>query len=1239
MGQSPADVTSHIESKHVEKRTDTNLELLSKFLFKPIADRATNHWEDGLSFLTTLSLSEPTFRQSLITKIYGDTEHIFLEAALDTIECIVEARKKPKGAERNSLDSTRDFASTPVELLIFLIEQLVLFPSSADEIEQSSASFHQVIQQRLILFRSGQLRELYAASRKVISKTPTEFDADAEVIQKSAQSAANLDNFKSAVARLVKNCPVAKITKGITGNLQALEKLFPPPLRLSDSFTPTGYSLRSSLANRKRVVISKSLIIKALRGLNKGKAAGLQVDSLDLFIKLSKLQRKSKKNKLRTTRNEILAAYFTGVANGDVPAKIGKLLRTTYLVALEKDPNDKSKLRPLGVPAAVRRITGVLILMQYRTDFATYLLPFNYAVGVNGGVDLITNTVRLAVDKYIVQKEARGELPTRSLVSLDIVNMFNAVSRRRLRTIIAREFPELANFADLLYEQEGSTAVKLADGTWHYIPVREGFSQGCPMSPVFAALVLDEILKKIDGELRERARVRKYVDRKPGDDHEGGIPLLLAYVDDCNCVLPHIDVEFFLQQFKRYGEPLGAVMNTTKTRIMTATNGKKTSDALKRGPPGFGWRTIGFSLAAAVAAFSTTPVLGVPVGVEVTDGLRVLGAPIGSQSFCHDFINEAMSKASSDSKKILAGLDDQQTKLQLFKTCTIHKMTHLFASDVLNSDLSDLPNNWHLWRSDMATSFGQMTNEFLAELTDCTAADIPQHSQLIASMSTNRGGLGLQHPRCTALPMTMLTTKRCIEYATQGVWVGPTADPVPLPKSITQFYESWQSSPAPLFRVFNKYLPHVVKVCVKDPDSACPTTHFIYRSSPKTCKERLKDEAASRVRSWLQRNLKCKITKAKLDDLLQPSTAKSLTEMPRSEPSNRQKNKNFTINLKRKLRLYLWDRRISVRCKCGEVMDHYGDHAFACTASKTTMHNQIRDGLVELLQRLLITVRLIHTPTAVTDETPRILPSLPRLRPFDLSVKLDQLLMDKSWRCPLNYIGFDVYCISSMISSSHRSQQNQNKASFIRLQDGEKEKFCRRGASDKKKKTTLSGDDIMREILQVDSALIPIAVTEFGSFGPLFNRFMFGKAAPLAPDYGEDWQNATAAARRARSNKVPKGIIPRANKIWRSEHIDEFYGYSYKAMDPGTYTTQRLGLITSTATSNHLLRAYQSATTTPSAPAPCNDASMMDSVACFVDTDDALITEVMDAPALQVGDTDDGSSDVCENNDGVVRTM
>jgi hypothetical protein len=89
------------------------------------------------------------------------------------------------------------------------------------------------------------------------------------------------------------------------------------------------------------------------------------------------------------------------------------------------------------------------------------LLPFNFAIGVNGRVDIIIKTIQLAVDQYIIEPEQNGNLPSRGLVSLDIRNMFNAVSRERIREIISEKFYSLEPYADLNYDGAGETFVRL----------------------------------------------------------------------------------------------------------------------------------------------------------------------------------------------------------------------------------------------------------------------------------------------------------------------------------------------------------------------------------------------------------------------------------------------------------------------------------------------------------------------------------------------------------------------------------------------------------------------------------------------------------------------------------------------------------------------------------------------------------------------------------------------------------
>ena len=136
-------------------------------------------------------------------------------------------------------------------------------------------------------------------------------------------------------------------------------------------------------------------------------------------------------------------------------------------------------------------------------------------------------------------------------------------------------------------------------------------------------------------------------------------------------------------------------------------------------------------------------------------------------------------------------------------------------------------------------------------------------------------------------------------------------------------------------------------------------------------------------------------------------------------------------------------------------------------------------------------------------------------------------------------------------------------------------KFQRKGHTDKETKRTSSGDEIMGNIIRNDMGFVPISISPHGHpAGSLFERFMYGTAAIPISNFTDGRPNAEAASRVARSNKVPSGVLLRANEIWRRENPGSFYGTSYKAMDPMKYFQQQLGLIISKALSSHLIRAH-----------------------------------------------------------------
>ena len=85
------------------------------------------------------------------------------------------------------------------------------------------------------------------------------------------------------------------------------------------------------------------------------------------------------------------------------------------------------------------------------------------------------------------------------------------------------------------------------------------------MLPIFAAIVLRSIPVEFEKELHAHTKLGPQ-SNTPLDGKMGGLPIVMAYVDDANGLLHLEDVEFFLEKFNEYGRKFGAIMNSKKPR-------------------------------------------------------------------------------------------------------------------------------------------------------------------------------------------------------------------------------------------------------------------------------------------------------------------------------------------------------------------------------------------------------------------------------------------------------------------------------------------------------------------------------------------------------------------------------------------------------------------------------------------------------------------------------------------------
>ena len=117
----------------------------------------------------------------------------------------------------------------------------------------------------------------------------------------------------------------------------------------------------------------------------------MNADSIDVFIDLVQANINS--------TSKTLNFIFNQIYQNNLPPPIKHYFTDVYLFCLHKDPLDKSKLRPLGIPTAIRRLIASHVTDTFREKFARHMLPFNYAVEIPNGTNLVINTMQLQVEK------------------------------------------------------------------------------------------------------------------------------------------------------------------------------------------------------------------------------------------------------------------------------------------------------------------------------------------------------------------------------------------------------------------------------------------------------------------------------------------------------------------------------------------------------------------------------------------------------------------------------------------------------------------------------------------------------------------------------------------------------------------------------------------------------------------------------------------------------------------------
>ena len=978
----------------------------------------------------------------------------------------------------------------------------------------------------------------------------------------SAQLAADSDDYRTAVSRACSSQSIATIGPHNISHVHNLYTVPVPPRQFPPRIIPPqSYSLPGD--------ICRTISLAA-----KNKGTGVNADSIDLFVSLVKCPIPTIKPDLRF--------IFDLIYRNQLPDEIRRYFTDVYLFCLHKDPTDATKLRPLGIPTAIRRLIASHVARTLRDKFSQHLLPYNYAVGVPNGSDFVVKAMQLAIERYIEIPQKSGSSPTRAAIFFDLTNQFNSVSRAEFFDVIHTSFPELIPLTTLFYAHATPVHHKWNDGSWRLLFMEEGVSQGCPLSPLLASFVVARLLEPIALQLHSRAAARLALGDS-GDDGNGGVSHLLSFVDDISSCIYLQDLHFLCTTLQTSGATLGCFVNCRKTRILTSCSGCSPLPLLQSTNP-----SLALQVSSAISTFSVTPHPSDPsstIPVELTTGFRLLGHPVGSAQFATDFFTSRLTAVTECISTLTTSIHDEQTKLKLFSMCLLQKLPHLLASDVLYHLPTDHPSpNWIEWNGPLTLGIESIIVSFLESLlpssTPLTAAAL-----LISQVSLSNGGLGLLCPRARAAPDFVLTLRTAIKNARAGFTLHRDLLPFKLHHTLSDLFNRSSNPSSLILQRYHCLLPDIASVaCGPSTPPATRTSHFLTSVSTNSARDRISAHCSSSIIQDLYHEVYTSSPQDihLLPSLLSPQTSYPLISMCRSIPTNRLPPWIFNPCLKRKLRLPLFAPGALPVCPCGTSVDPFGDHLFQCRRiCKIAVHNAIRDGFATALVPLLSSAGYILPSSKFEIEPQLFLPSDPHARPFDLAFHPDPSSPPQiTHACPFTTIGIDITIGSTPshptfdpTSSDVLSTLTANADSH--LQTYEKRKLGRANKTSPSTHTLTRGDDLIHDLLQRNMILLPFAIDPLGRFGPILQNFLLDTPPRTPIQLPPSKRHGTIMYSKLLSFPSPKGLFKLADHNWKANPSRRFFGHSYSAPTPSITTIQQLGLSITKAFAVHFRYSFR----------------------------------------------------------------
>lgn len=310
-------------------------------------------------------------------------------------------------------------------------------------------------------------------TRAIHGQTSQDMDGDDNppAVMTHPISAAMSELEKGSVARATK----CLTSKGIADDSPEVRKKLQQlhPERLS----PFGQSVMLPEVSTNPSEVKKQ--VQAMRVISGPGPSGMTVKSLKQLI----------------SKDEGLVA-LTGFVNIIIQGRAKKeyrdLITGSRLIPLRKEGDG---VRPVAIGEVIARLASKVLNAQHKKDLAEYFAGLQFGVNAPGGAEQVVHALR--------RHRSQGH----AILSLDMKNAFNCISREQIRRELTNHFPKLIPYYE--WAREGDAPCFFRGEV--LLHSKEGTRQGDPLSSAFFAIGIQRTLQMLQAQHPD-TKVYAYLD-------------------------------------------------------------------------------------------------------------------------------------------------------------------------------------------------------------------------------------------------------------------------------------------------------------------------------------------------------------------------------------------------------------------------------------------------------------------------------------------------------------------------------------------------------------------------------------------------------------------------------------------------------------------------------------------------------------------------------------------------------